>query len=87
MTTITITLPDDLAQQAKEKGLLSSTALTHIIGEAVKSGESSSCEDPAIYPPGFDPLLAGAVNPSAFNRGKIVGDVVSPLEMAWEANS
>ncbi len=30
MTTITITLPDDLAQQAKEKGLLSPTAMTAI---------------------------------------------------------
>jgi post-segregation antitoxin (ccd killing protein) len=74
MTTITITLPDDLAKQAKAKGLLSSTALTRLIGEAIHA------ED-------FDPRLRGAVNPLAFKRGRIVGDVVSPLGIAWEASS
>jgi hypothetical protein len=91
MTTITITLPDDLAKQAEEKGLLSSTALAHILGEALKGGgqdwEPVSLESTVAYPPDFDPRLVGAVNPLAFKRGTIVGDVVSPLEVAWEVNS
>lgn len=87
MTTITITLPDDLAQQAETKGLLSSSALAQMIGAAVRCGESGAPESSSVYPPDFDSRLRGAVNPSAFKRGKIVGDVVSPLEIAWEAGA
>ncbi len=32
MTTITITLPDDLVKQAEEKGLLSQTAIGYLFG-------------------------------------------------------
>lgn len=87
MTTITITLPDDLAKQAEARGLLSSSALAHIIGEAIKSGDPAASEHTPASPSGLDPRLEGAVNPLAFGRGKIVGDIVSPLEIAWEAGS
>jgi hypothetical protein len=87
MTTITITLPEDLAKQAKAKGLLSSSALAHIIGEAVRRGEDGVSESQPGFPPALDSRLRGAVNPRAFNRGAITGDVVSPLGIAWEAGS
>ncbi len=87
MTTITITLPDDLAEQARAKGLLSPAALEHILGEALRSGEGAAVESAPVYPQDMDPRLRGAVNPSAFKRGKITGDVVSPLGIEWEANS
>ncbi len=37
MTTITITLPDDLAKQAEEKGLLSQTAFDYRAAATAKS--------------------------------------------------
>ncbi len=72
--TIPVTLPDELAEQVKSKGLLSSAALALIIGEALKKPE-------------MDSRLEGAVNPRAFKRGEIVGDVISPIDVAWEATS
>ncbi len=60
MTTITVSLLDELAIQVKEMGLESSRS----------------------YPAG----LEGLVNPAAFKRGEIVGDVVSPLDIVWEAS-
>ncbi len=89
--TIPVTLPDELAEQAKIKGLLSSTALALIIGEAVKKDEPArepffpKSFDP--FPSDMDPRLEGAVNPPAYKRGKITGDVVTPLDIPWEANS
>ncbi len=87
MTTITVTLPDDLAEQAKARGLLSSTALMRILGEAIQHGESAALEHSSVYPPDFDPRLKGAVNPLAFKRGTITGDIISPLDIAWEAGA
>lgn len=42
MTTITITLPDDLAQQAKEKGLLSSTAIETYVRDRLQEPHGNS---------------------------------------------
>ncbi len=42
MTTITITLPDDLAQQAKEKGLLSSTAIETYVRDRLQETHGNS---------------------------------------------
>ncbi len=39
MTTITITLPDDLAQQAKEKGLLSQAAFEAYVRDTLQKRE------------------------------------------------
>lgn len=84
--TIEVTLPDELAEQAKAKGLLSSDSLAKIIGEALRNDSSASSTDTPQYPEGMDPRLAGAVNPKAFQRGKIVGDIISPIDVEWEAN-
>lgn len=85
--TIPVTLPDDLAEQAKAKGLLSPDSLVSLIGEAIKNDDISASKKPPAYPTGLDPRLKGAVNPLAFKRGKIVGDIVSPLDIPWEAGS
>ena len=42
MTTITITLPDDLAQQAKAKGLLSSTAIETYVRDRLQETHGNS---------------------------------------------
>ncbi len=35
--------------------------------------------DPSI----MDPRLEGAVNPAAFRRGRIIGDIISPFHEEW----
>jgi len=78
MTNLTITLPDDLAEIAKAQGLLTTAAFEAYILEKAKA-----IGDTAEYPPGFDPRLKGAVNPAAYRQGRILGDIVSPINVAW----
>lgn len=89
--TIPITLPDDVAEKARAKGLLSPDSLAMIIGEAVKNDAhtvGASINTPNTPSPSeMDPRLDGAINPLAFKRGTIVGDVISPLEIKWEADA
>ena len=84
MTTLTITLPDEVAKIAQEKGLLSPVAISELVREAalrepVNGGEKC---DPAL-PPGFDPRLKGKVSPELYGRGKIIGDIVGPFFEEW----
>lgn len=37
-------------------------------------------------PPGFDPCLVGKVDMTLYGSGRTVGDIVAPLDVAWEAN-
>ena len=85
--TIPVTLPDELAEKVKAKGLLSPTSLSLLIAEAITDDEPIASDILTTYPTGLDTRLKGAVNPMAFKRGKIVGDVVNPLDIAWEASS
>jgi len=80
MTNLTITLPDDLAEIAQAQGLLSTKAL-----EAYIRGNAKISIDNSEYPPDFPPFLKGIVNPAAFRRGKILGDIISPIDVEWEA--
>jgi hypothetical protein len=80
MTNLTITLSDDVAKIAQANGLLTTAALeAYVLEKAMKT------EEAAEYPPGFDSRLIGAVCPSAYRRGQIIGDIVSPLNEKWEA--
>ncbi len=85
--TIPITLPDDLAEEAKAKGLLSADSLALIVVQAIKNDTTAISGSQVSYPSDLDPRLKGAVNPLAFKRGKIIGDIVSPLDISWEACS
>jgi hypothetical protein len=80
MTSLTITLPDEVAKLAEEQGLLSATAFETYILEKTRKAE-----DAVEYPPGFDMRLKGAVNPDAYGRGQILGDIESPIPVEWEA--
>jgi hypothetical protein len=80
MANLTITLPDDIAEIAQAQGLLTAAAFEAYILE--KSGASGG---DAEYPPGFDPRLRGAVNPAIYRQGRILGDIVSPVDAEWEA--
>jgi len=80
MTTLTITLPDDLAKIAQEKGLLSPIAFeTYVRGQLQKNSEC------AEYPPGFDTRLRGAASPELMGTVKYHGDIVAPIGIKWEA--
>jgi len=80
MTTLTITLPDDLAKIAREKGLLSPIAM-----EAYVRGQILESDGNEEYPPGFDPRLLGAASPELMGTVKYHGDIVDPLDIKWKA--
>lgn len=82
--TIPITLPEDVAEQAKEKGLLSPTSVAMMVCEALKAEQLVSSEQ-IDYPPDFDPRLKRLVDPRQYRKGKILGDIVEPLDVTWEA--
>jgi hypothetical protein len=77
MTSLTITLPDDVAKVAQEQGLLTTAAL-----EAYLLENAKKYDKPTEYPSGFDMRLKVTVNPSAYHRGQILGDIVSPINQA-----
>ena len=58
MTTLTITLPDEVAELAKAKGLLSTAAI-----EAYVRGQIRESSGDGEFPPGFDPRLRGKASP------------------------
>ncbi len=74
MTTITITLPDDLAKKAGEQGLLSPTAIESYVRDKLREADGEA---------GFDPCREGLVNPAAFRKGMITGDIIGPFHEAW----
>ena len=80
MAILTIDLPDDLAAKIEAKGLLSPNAL-----EAYVKGHLQEMEAREEYPPGFDHRLKGAVNPAAYRRGRILGDIISPIGAELES--
>jgi len=80
MTDLTITLSDEVARIAQAQGLLTTSALETYVLENAKVSEEA-----VEYPPGFDPRFIGAVNPAAYGRGKILGDIISPIDVEWEA--
>jgi hypothetical protein len=80
MTTLTITLPADLARIAQEKGLLSPVAI-----EAYLRGQISENNEKGKYPPGFDIRLRGAAAPELMGTVQYQGDIVAPLDIKWEA--
>ncbi len=80
MTTLTITLPDDLAKIAEEKGLLSPAAFEAFVrGQIRESAGDGEC------PPGFDPLLRGKASPELMGSVQYLGDIVTPLDIKWDA--
>jgi len=80
MTNLMITLPDDLAEVAQKQGLLAMPALENYIRQNAKADI-----DDLEYPPDFPPFLKGAVHPALYGKGKILGDIVSPIDVEWEA--
>jgi hypothetical protein len=80
MTTLKITLPDDLARIAQEKGLLSTVAI-----EAYLRRQISENSENGEYPPGFDIRLRGAAAPELMGTVTYYGDIVAPLDIKWEA--
>jgi len=81
MTTLTITLPDNLAKIAQEKGVLSSDAIESYVHRRIL--EISGNE---VFPPGFDHQLCGAASPELMGTVKYHGDIVAPLDIKWETS-
>ena len=80
MTTLTITLPDDLAKIAQDNGLLSPVAI-----EAYVRGHILENSGNEKYQQGFDPQLRGAASPELMGTVKYHGDIVAPSGIKWEA--
>ncbi len=53
--------------------------------EEIKKALPVGPDGKPIYPPGWDPELEGLVNPLIYGKGKILGDIISPIEAEWEA--
>jgi hypothetical protein len=78
MTTLTITLPDNLAKIAHEKGVLSPDAIESYVRKQIL--EISGNE---AFPPGFDHQLIGVASPELMGTVKYHGDIVAPLDIKW----
>ena len=88
MTSFTITLPDDVAEVARGKGLLSPAAISSLIHEASRAAERNETDrGDKVWPAGFDPGLKGKISPVLFGRGETLGDIVAPLGLPWDADS
>ena len=78
MTSLTITLSDDLAKIAEEQGLLTTAALEAYVLEKVRTNGK-----PTNYPSGFDVRLQGAAAPELMGSVKYHGDIVGPFFEEW----
>ena len=80
MTTLTITLPDEVAKIAEKQGLLTAAAIEAYVREKAQldTGETE-------YPPGFDPRLRGKASPDLMGSVQYLGDIVAPLDLKWNA--
>jgi hypothetical protein len=79
MLTITLDLPADVENKAREKGVLSPQALEKYVRESLNE---TDCD--VSYPPDFDPRLKGLVSPALYRKGKINGDIIGPFHDEWE---
>ena len=91
MTTITLTLSDSQIEKAREHGLLSDEDLTQFIQAMVRERLESVAVDAGAgdvkLPRGYAPRLQGKVSPHLFGSVKVIGDIVAPLGIKWEAES
>ena len=92
MTNLTITLPDDVAKLAEEKGLLSPAIFEAFVRGLVREANEAHANEAALEVGEadgesleFDPCLKGFVHPDLYGRGQILGDIVSPIDVEWEA--
>ena len=80
MTSLTITLPDDVAKAAEEKGLLSTGIIETLLREKIRETDGD-----VEYPPGFDPQLRGKASPELMGSVQYLGDIIAPLDLRWDA--
>ncbi len=87
LTTITITLPEDLVEQAKAKGLLTSAAIEAYVREKLRETDAASTNNslPDAIP--VDPRLADLINPAVLRKGHINGDIIGPFHEEWGKES
>ncbi len=83
MATITITLPEELAEQAKAQELPSSSAIEAYARDKLRKTDECAENGVQRADQGFDPRLEGLVNPAAFRKGKILSDIVGPFHDEW----
>lgn len=87
---VEIDLPDDLAEAAQKRGLLSSRALSELIMKELEKTLIQEAKEfnPADYPPGYQPWMVGIVPPELFGTGKILvsdEELMKPIEEDWYA--
>ncbi len=78
-TAIEITLPEELAELAMARGLLSSEAIECYIREKLREMDAVDQVEDDV----FDPRLEGIVNPAVYRQGKILGDIIGPFHEIW----
>jgi len=89
---VSIDLPDLIFEKAQISGFLSPENLSHVIVEQVEQSHQSRKKRKRKewpknkpLPEGFDPILIDVVDPCFYGKAKAVGDIISPIEVEWEA--
>lgn len=88
---ISISLPDGMFELARERGLLEPEAVSELVLDATrndpsrKTGDSKSWPKGEPLPEGVPSEIARFVHPELYGKGKILGDIVSPIDVEWEA--
>lgn len=89
MTTITLTLSDAEVEQAKKQGLTSKKELAEFARKLIRDqlDKTTAPKGGDNLPPGFDPRLKGIVDPELYGTVTILGDIIEPIDVEWEASS
>ena len=89
---VSIDLPDLIFEKAQTSGLLNPENLSCMIVDHVEQSyrprikrERKEWPKDKPLPEGFDPLLIEVVDPYFYGKAKAVGDIVSPIDVEWEA--
>jgi hypothetical protein len=53
----------------------------------VPTGQVILTFTPTKNSPSIDPRLEGAINPAAYGKGKICGDIIGPFHEEWKVDS
>lgn len=77
-------MSDELAEKASRKGLLSSDALVSLIEKETENKTRAESETREI-PEDYDKMLLGIVPPEMIGSVTVVGDIIEPIDVEWDA--
>jgi len=89
---VTLSLSDVIMEKAQKRGLLEPEAVSDLVMDAVfndirpkKQHVPKPWPDHIPVPPGVHPGLLDLIDPEIYGKMKIIGDIISPIDVEWEA--